>query len=304
MCRNRWPLAATSLLYSAHPGAPRYSIFEAVDFFADKGFDAMDVNFSATILSGEHLHEPMLDGDDWRERMERLRVRAGERGLRLICSHAPYHHKYDPNAPGYPMCGEMMHRAIEATGLLGGTHIVMHPLMTPDRDVTLVDETASALEPLVRYAEQFGVRVAVENMRCTSPEALAEIADRVGADVCWDVGHAHVYGLEQEASLAALGKRVKVVHIHDNYGLRTGSLASKGPSHSDLHLPPFMGTVDWDSFLRGLDRIGFEGAFNYEVKGSKLPPAVREEYTRYLIRAAEELMGRLEPAAKQEKESF
>lgn len=297
MSKRKWLISANSLLYSAQPGAPRCSVFETIDFFADAGFEAVDINFTGTILPGAFAHEPMLDGDGWRERMEQLRARAGERGLKIVHSHAPYHHRYDPNSTGYPTGVEMTRRAIEATGLLGGTYVVAHPLMTPDRAATLTEESIAALEPLARYAEGFGVRLAVENMRCTRPETLAEIADRIGADVCWDVGHAHICGLDQEASLTALGSRVKVVHIHDNFGLRAGSLASQGPSCSDLHLPPFLGTVDWDSFLRGLDQIGFAGAFNFEVPGSKLPPAIRMPYAQYLVQAAEELMGRLAPGS-------
>ena len=301
MSNRRWLISANSLLDSARPGAPRCPVSETVDFFAEAGFEAIDINFSGTILTDPFTHEPMLDGDRWREHMEALRARAQDRGLRIVHSHAPYHHRYDPRSEKYPAGTEMTRRAIEATGLLGGTHIVMHPLMTPDRATTLADETVAALEPLVRYAEGFGVRLAVENMRCTRPETLAEIADRVGADVCWDAGHANICGLRQEESLTVLGSRVKVVHIHDNFGLRAGSLASEGPSCSDLHLPPFLGTINWDSFLRGLDRIGFTGAFNFEVPGSKLPPAVRLPYARYLVRTAEELMDRLPAAGEPQK---
>lgn len=292
MSQYRWLLSSNSGLYSARRGAPRFSIMETVDFLADAGFEAIDVNFSATITQGETGHEPMLDGDDWRERMAELKARADRRGLRIFHSHAPFRYNYqDTENPLYPMCDEMMHRSIEATGLLGGKHIVVHPVVKSDRSNTLVEETLRALEPLARYAEQFGVRLAVENMSGTDPETLLEIVERLDADVCWDNGHAHIRGLDQEASLVILGKRVKVLHIHDNYGSRGRSL-SEAP-FCDLHQPPFMGDVDWDSYLRGLDRIGFEGPFNYEVQSRDIPESLRADHARYLVRAAAELMGRL-----------
>ncbi len=293
MSRYKLLLSANSGLYSARPGMPRVSMLQAVDFLAQMGFEGMDVNFSGTILTGEFVHEPVLDGDDWRERLAEIRERAERKGLRIVHSHAPYHHKYVRESPDYPLCEEMMRRSIEGTALLGGSHIVVHPLVTPNRTATLVEETVRAVEPLARYGEQFGVRLAVENMRSTRPETLAEIADRAGADVCWDVGHAHIFGLNQEVSLKTLGTRVKVLHIHDNYGPRGGSPAPEGPTFCDLHQPPFLGTVDWDSFLRGLDQIGFAGAFNYEVPATQLPLPLREAYARYLVHAAEELLAKL-----------
>ena len=293
MSKNKWLLSSNSGLYSARPNAPRFSVMDTVDFLADAGFEAIDVNFSASITQDEFLHEPMLDGD-WRKRMADLKDKAERRGLRIFHTHAPFRYNYlDTGNPLYPMWDEMMRRSIEATGLLGGKHIVVHPVVTPDRSATLVEETLRGLEPLAEYAGRSGVRLAVENMSGTAPETLLEIVERLDADVCWDNGHAHIRGLDQESSLAVLGKRVKVLHIHDNYGPRGDNPAPDGPTFSDLHQPPFLGTVDWDSFLRGLRRIGCSGAFNYEVPTSKLPLPLREAYARYLVQAAEELMSRL-----------
>ncbi len=292
MRKNKWLLSSNSGLYSARQNAPRFSVMDTVDFLADAGFEAIDVNFSATITEGAFLHEPMLDGDGWRERMAELKAKADQRGLQIFHSHAPFRYNYlDTGNPLYPMWDEMMHRSIEATGLLGGKHIVVHPIVTPDRSTTLVKETVHALEPLAEYARGAGVRLAVENMCGTAPETLLEIVERLDADVCWDNGHAHIQGLDQEESLAALGTRVKALHIHDNYGSR-GRPLSDAPQ-CDLHQPPFFGDVDWDSFLRGLERIGFDGPFNYEVQSKNIPDLLRASHARYLVHAAEELMGRI-----------
>lgn len=89
MSNRRWLISANSLLDSARPGAPRCPVSETVDFFAEAGFEAIDINFSGTILTDPFTHEPMLDGDRWRERMEALRARVQDRGLRIVHSHAP-----------------------------------------------------------------------------------------------------------------------------------------------------------------------------------------------------------------------
>ena len=56
-------ISTNSGLYSARPNEPRISLEEAMDFFARVGFEAVDVNFCATIYREPFRHEPILDGD-------------------------------------------------------------------------------------------------------------------------------------------------------------------------------------------------------------------------------------------------
>lgn len=289
MEHDRLLISANSGLHSARAGRPRYPMAEAVAFFADAGFEAVDVNFVATIKEGETLHEPVLDGENWRENVRAVRERAEERGLALLHTHAPFKYRYlDREAPEFPRCDLMMHRSIEATALLGAKHVVVHPVIVPDRSTTNVEESIQALGPLADYARGFGVRLAVENMCATAPEMVKTIADEIDADICWDAGHAHIHGLEQEESLKLLGQRVKVLHLHDNYGSRGRSICEA--SLNDLHQPPYYGNLDWQSLLRGLKAIGFSGAFNFEVSSGRLPDALRLDNARYIVKAARELL--------------
>jgi sugar phosphate isomerase/epimerase len=283
-------LSSNSGLYSARREAPRFSLFEAVDFLSKMGFEAVDVNFSPSIDQTAFGHDPMLDGDEWRERMEKLRDYAAQKGLQIPHTHAPFRYNYlDLHNPLFPMWDGMMHRSIEATAILGGKHIVVHPTVTEDRRSTLIGETVKGLAPLAEYGRAFGVRLAVENMTSTRPETLAEIADRLDADVCWDVGHANIAGIDQERAVELLAQRLQVLHLHDNFG----PLDADSPSRCDLHQPPFFGNVDWDGFLRGLKHIGYQGPFNYEVASKKVPEPLREVHAGYMVKAAEELMKRM-----------
>ena len=293
MSQNKLLLSTNSGLHSARPNAPRIPMEETLDFIAGAGFEGVDVNFCAVIQEGELAHEPILDGEDWRRRVEGLRERAEKNCLQIPFTHSPFRYNYlDRDTPEFARCDGMMRRSLEAAGLLGAGWAVVHPVSAPDRSHTLVEESVRGLEPLAGYARQFGVRLAVENMTSTGPEELLAIAEAIDADICWDVGHAHIRGLDQQASLAALGGRVKALHLHDNYGSR-GRALSEAPK-CDLHQPPHFGNLDWDGVLRGLAQAGYTGAFNYEVSCGRLPETLRGEMARYLVRAARELLERFD----------
>jgi sugar phosphate isomerase/epimerase len=48
-------------------------------------------------------------------------------------------------------------------------------------------------------------------------------------------------------------------HVHDNRG------------RSDDHLLPFEGSIPWEGTLMALQKIGFEGAFVFELAASATP---------------------------------
>lgn len=74
-------------------------------------------------------------------------------------------------------------------------------------------------------------------------------------------GPANLVGIDFESFIATLGERLKVLYIHDNDGI------------SDLHQIPYTfvktrennTSTDWEGFLRGLKRIGFQGTLSFET---------------------------------------
>jgi sugar phosphate isomerase/epimerase len=64
-----------------------------------------------------------------------------------------------------------------------------------------------------------------------------------------------------EKFILTLGKRLKVLHIHDNDGI------------ADLHQVPFTFTrtrennpsTDWEGFIRALRAIAYDGVLNFET---------------------------------------
>lgn len=102
--------------------------------------------------------------------------------------------------------------------------------------------------------------VCLENMIIASdPETSAdaiEIINRVPkGKICADVNH---FLLEKpEEALLKLGERVATLHISDNDGV------------SEKHWMPKQGVIDWINIIGALEKIGYNGVFNYEVDMNK-----------------------------------
>lgn len=269
-------ISTNSGLYSARPGKPRFDMVGAMDFFAAAGFEAVDVNFCGVIYEGLS-HEPILDGD-WKANVRRLKERIDANHLTVSQTHLPFYH-YEPATDPLSFRDQMTYRAIEASAMIGAPYAVIHPQRGEDGNV-LTDETVEILKPFCQAAAEKGVVLALENMLTTGPEELAQMADRLGCVVCWDVGHGNYGGFDQGECLRALGSRIKVLHLHDNYGLK------------DNHNPPYFGTINWGAFTEALKEIGYEGTFNYEVSAGRIPEGLRMEHARYLVKAAKLLLGR------------
>lgn len=73
--------------------------------------------------------------------------------------------------------------------------------------------------------------------------------------ICLDSGHAHLQGLDVAREVRAAGALLKDTHFHDNIG-PSGNL--------DQHIPPGLGTINWQEVCRALDEIGYPGPVVFE----------------------------------------
>ena len=141
------------------------------------------------------------------------------------------------------------------------------------------ERTEQFLDMLAPMAKEMGITVCIENLYdnvgghliegpcCDAKKAVERIDrfnDRYHAEVvgfCFDTGHANLVGLDFETFLVTLGDRLKVLHIHDNDGVR------------DLHQIPFTFTktrenkasTDWEGFIRGLKAIRYNRVLSFET---------------------------------------
>ena len=278
-------ISSTTNLYSNEKKGTAEYIKNEIAFQKEYGFDAIDLD----LCSVDYL------ADDWQKNIEDMIEAANAQKMKFEICHLPFIQagaKLDGEA--YEIFKTRKIRAIEAAKTVGVGYAVMHPNAPTvpqkgfDRKAQY-DSVMKYFEPFAEYAAKLGVNLVVENMRviptfvashryCQTPDELCEVADALGIGVCWDFGHANISGIKQSEGLAYVGKRLKVLHVNDNFGV------------GDDHVPPFVGNIDWKDAMRGLADIGFEGLFNFEIATGKIPNELRPALAKYLIDSARILM--------------
>jgi sugar phosphate isomerase/epimerase len=95
-----------------------------------------------------------------------------------------------------------------------------------------------------------------------------------------DIGHLLLLGQDPCYWIEKLGDRLETLHVHDNDGV------------SDEHILPYLGCANWERFVLGLRKIGYNRNFSFEVSNfnrkfpKELVPAALKmtaEIGRYFI---------------------
>lgn len=128
-------------------------------------------------------------------------------------------------------------------------------------------------QEICHLAEPLGVRVALEVIPNDLSTASSLVAMLEGdlearhAGICLDFGHAHLMGdVADEVETAA--EHLIATHVHDNGG------------RDDAHLAPYLGSINWDTALLTMQKIGYEGTYLMELANTSSPAAVLEEARR------------------------
>ena len=153
--------------------------------------------------------------------------------------------------------------------------LVVH-LGVPGQDVAgdnNRDAARRSIEVLHQKAHDVGVRLALEVIpnAISTPESLVHLIeedlDLDNLGICLDMGHALIMGDPVEAIETCSG-HLFTTHLHDNQG------------KSDDHLAPFEGAIDWDGVLLAMQKVGYDGAWMFEVANTGSPHAVLDRTHR------------------------
>jgi sugar phosphate isomerase/epimerase len=132
---------------------------------------------------------------------------------------------------------------------------------------------ARSAEEICRLAEPLDVRVAFEVIPndLSTPSALVAMLERDidvrHAGICLDFGHANLAGDVVDA-VENVAEHLFATHVHDNRG------------REDQHLVPYMGSINWNTVLLSMLKVGFEGTYLMELANTGTPAAVLEEARR------------------------
>ena len=288
------------------------------DEHSEKGFQRMRAaGFSCADFS---LNQYLLNLDIYKEQlntffsqsMEELEAfflpqkqAAEAAGVRIHQMHMPYP-IYVPQASSKVnryLFDEVAPKSLRIAQFFGCHNIVVHGFKLRQylgSEEAEWEQTEAFLDDMAPLAIECGVTMCIENLYdglgghlvegpCCDARKAAERIDRMnekyGAEVlgfCFDSGHANLVGIDFEDFIKTLGPRLKVLHLHDNDGLR------------DLHQIPYTfaktrentSSTDWPGMLRGLRAIHFDGTLNFETAPvlTAFPEALRMDALRMIAK--------------------
>ena len=242
-----------------------------VDVF--EGIDYNRLFYMAKEIGFDGLFSGEIHGDDF-ESMKQVRKIANETGLLYEFSHSkiPGCKELWRHTGGGEDYVKLLKRNIDNCARLEIPILVVHcqPEYQTEPDMAL---GLAYLEPVVRYAEDNGVKIAFENIdhpQCLL-QTMAHFTDKhVG--FCYDSGHEACRGYGYEF-LPLVGDRLICTHIHDNDMV------------DDLHLIPFDGKIDWQRVMRQLKECHYKGPLTLELRYGKFYEGVPE--TEFLQKSFE-----------------
>ncbi|WCL81896.1 sugar phosphate isomerase/epimerase [Saprospira sp. CCB-QB6] len=151
------------------------------------------------------------------------------------------------------VCRKRMLQSLELADRLGARQLVFHanyiPHRAKDHDHIFVEKQLEYWPKIVRAAEDYDIRLLLENTREHSPKLLYDILTPINSPhfkACLDTGHTHCFThskLPLKDWVAGLGEQLAYVHLHANHG------------DLDEHLAYTDGNQDFTGFFEGLQAL-------------------------------------------------
>lgn len=248
--------------------ASDFGEINAIEMIAKAGFDAIDYSMTSVLKEG---HPFGTDG--YKKHIDLLCQTAKNNGVYFNQAHALTYIPAETYEESDRLLIEKNQKVIEIAGLMGITTLVVHPVGTGkyigNEDV-IFERTMKYFRALLPYAEEYGVKLACENMWyndkrvgvtrgsiCSNPYEHARLVDEMGSEMfvaCIDTGHCALAGREPQDCIRVLGKRLGALHIHDN------------DYRDDMHTLPGLSEMNWDEITKALADVDYKGDFNFETQ--------------------------------------
>lgn len=260
-----------------------YGEESAIRILAEAGFDAFDLSlFPIFDWPGCEMNTP-----GFRQYAKKLRTVAEDCGIVCNQAHAPFASSVGDKKRDQRRFQSIV-RSMEAAAIVGAKIIVVHPMYhLPYRTCAaeLKEMNVEFYGRLIPYCEEFGIRVACENMWqhnreaggriidsvCSRPGEFCDYLDSIDSPWivgCLDVGHTALTDEDLGSYIRTMGpKRLQALHVHDN-DLRV-----------DSHTMPFTEKIDFSSLTAALSDIGYQGDFTFEADNflKKFPRPLHRE---------------------------
>lgn len=240
---------------------------EAIRILAQAGFDCVDYTMDHMVQDDSPLNAP-----NYREYAMELRQYGESLGVTFHQAHAPFEFDWKTDGVIEKVAIPRIIRCLEIASIMGIGTVIVHPLCHLAYLNNIDDIWNLNMEfyqTLLPYAEQYNVRIALENMfqfnknmspmpnTLSDPKRFVKAYDALNSPyitACVDVGHCCMLGEEPSDLIRALGHdRLKALHIHDNDAVL------------DRHTLPYLGSINWENTMKALADIDYDGVFTFET---------------------------------------
>lgn len=249
---------------------------------AEAGFKSVDWNIN-TAWNRKAIAEKRIEHCVYDDSLEEIEAYFREQldamkkyGLTPTQAHAPFpaYVKDFPELNDYAI--SVYEKCIRFCDRVGVKYLVIHGISLAMDDYTQTPESIQAMndhlyESLIPVLRETNVVVCLENLftnyngvfvggHCSDARSAVESIDRYNAKagkecfgLCLDTGHLNLVGVRPDNYIRTLGKRIKVLHVHDNNGDR------------DSHLAPYTGKIIWKDLVQALKEVGYSGDIGFET---------------------------------------
>ena len=275
----------------------RFSIEKTIEMMADAGFDGIDFTDIPVMTR--------VWEKSYKEYAKYLCKVADDNGISFCQTHAPVTSSMLRQYNGdLQFVVDRICRSIEFASLIGADNVVVHPIQSPKyatEQERVFEENMNFFRQLVPCAEDFGVKLAIENMVmptldgkrmrdgvCADPtefKRYINTLERKNVTGCLDFGHSALAGRMPEDMLRAMGSEyITSLHIHDNDLVH------------DSHQLPCTMKMNWDEICKAMADIGYNGNFTLEAVSyfNNFDDAFIPEALRFMYKTAEYLVNKIE----------
>ncbi len=248
--------------------------FESIDFNIDHYLDVKTMSKTGEVV--ESIFDKPVE--EVLEAFRPLKEASEASGVEVGQMHAPFPVYFEGLDAVNDKIYDALDKCFAVCEYVGCPAIVVHPTKAGSRDAEweLNLKIYRSLIPVIKKYK--GVKICLENIFDRRPGVIMDgrlsivddavrmidiLNEEAGGDYfgfCLDVGHAILTKKNIKEYIKKLGKRLTILHIHDNNGL------------DDMHMIPYSylattgSTVcDWEGFVAGLREIGYDGVLAFET---------------------------------------
>ncbi len=230
------------------------NFYELLAEAKELGFDCIDFDIAGA------WKDPALE-ESYFAHLEEGMEAAIEAGIPINCIHIPFGTRWDPCTLDEEKRAEVVQKfrtIIKRTAPLKPFGYIVHGSYEPNTDEEREAKIFQLIQSMREIADATEAYLCIEILPRTcllnTAKEARRIIEEINIDnvrICVDVNH--FLQEKSEEGVLLLSDLIKTTHISDH------------DYTDERHWMPGKGKIDWNALLGAFEKIGYEGAFNYEL---------------------------------------